>query len=215
MSTHVLRGRGFVDLLKCIMLPSTLLSYLVQWISTFHVISVIPYHAKQLDSNGRELTFELRHLHAHNGSRVLFSDVSKLQGILATKNKYTLRTEKVKIHKPRSHESFLKARWRSMYREESELLPWDGDEVDGPDVNDRETLLFLAKMTYNAYIEPQDEDWYDLGERWTDVRFFTLRYVVCLFLTLLSIIHLGGNRMRMASAAMYLQRRITLLSCCQ
>jgi putative lipase involved disintegration of autophagic bodies len=52
---------------------------------------------------------------------------------------------------------------------ESERVQWEEDEVEGPDVEDRETLLTLAKMTYDAYIEPTDDDWYDLGGDWLPV----------------------------------------------
>lgn len=65
-----------------------------------------------------------------------------------------------------------------MHEGENVHLPWDEDEVDGPDVNDRETLLMLAKMTYNAYVQPTDPDWYELGEKWPNVRVITL---ICLF----------------------------------
>jgi hypothetical protein len=40
----------------------------------------------------------------------------------------------------------------------------------GPDVESRATLLELAKMTNNAYVEPDDPAWYDLGANWNDVR---------------------------------------------
>ena len=48
-------------------------------------------------------------------------------------------------------------------------VEWDDEEIEGPNVEDRQTLLMLAKMTYNAYVEPQDKDWYDLGEGWPTV----------------------------------------------
>ncbi|PAV16217.1 alpha beta-hydrolase [Pyrrhoderma noxium] len=50
---------------------------------------------------------------------------------------------------------------------ESAVLHWEEDEVEGPDVGRRETLLALAKMTYNAYVEPTDADWYELDKEWT------------------------------------------------
>jgi len=45
-------------------------------------------------------------------------------------------------------------------------MDWDEDEVIGPDVTNREALLELAKMTYNAYLEPSDPTWYNLTEKW-------------------------------------------------
>jgi len=46
-------------------------------------------------------------------------------------------------------------------------LAWDDEELTAPDVESRETLLELAKMTNNAYVEPDDPAWYDLGANWT------------------------------------------------
>jgi lipase ATG15 len=48
--------------------------------------------------------------------------------------------------------------------------PWEEDEIVGPDVESRETLLLLAKMTNNAYLEPGEAGWYDLGDGWNAVR---------------------------------------------
>ena len=35
-----------------------------------------------------------------------------------------------------------------------------------PDVRDKDTLVSLGKMTYNAYLEIGGEGWYDLGDRY-------------------------------------------------
>ncbi|GLB35645.1 putative lipase (class 3) [Lyophyllum shimeji] len=53
-----------------------------------------------------------------------------------------------------------------LVRRHSEPLRWTDEEVKGPNVQQRETLLQLAKMTYNSYVTPKDSDWYDLGRRW-------------------------------------------------
>ncbi|KAG5337287.1 hypothetical protein C0989_009933 [Termitomyces sp. Mn162] len=50
----------------------------------------------------------------------------------------------------------------------SHQLQWNEEEVIGPDVESRETLLELAKMTNNAYLCDDDPDWYDLGDSWND-----------------------------------------------
>ena len=42
-------------------------------------------------------------------------------------------------------------------------------DVEGPDVESRETLLLLAKMTNNAYLSPGEQGWYELGDRWNVV----------------------------------------------
>jgi putative lipase involved disintegration of autophagic bodies len=39
---------------------------------------------------------------------------------------------------------------------------WDTTDVLGPNVEERETLLTLAKMTANAYTSPTVSDWYTL-----------------------------------------------------
>lgn len=61
-----------------------------------------------------------------------------------------------------------------MRQGQSTSLDWDEDEIDGPDVTDHDTLLTLAKMTFDAYVEPSDSTWYDLGDRWNSVSIFDL-----------------------------------------
>lgn len=57
-----------------------------------------------------------------------------------------------------------------MLRGQSAALDWHEEEVPGPDVESRETLQVLAKMTNNAYYDgPQEKGWYDLGGNWTQV----------------------------------------------
>lgn len=53
---------------------------------------------------------------------------------------------------------------------QSEPLQWDEEEISSPDVDSRETLLELAKMTNNAYVQPDDPEWYELGGGWNSVR---------------------------------------------
>jgi hypothetical protein len=50
------------------------------------------------------------------------------------------------------------------------MLHWQEDEVPGPDVTRRETLLLLAKMTSNTYFEPGNRGWYNLTDEWNVVR---------------------------------------------
>jgi len=52
---------------------------------------------------------------------------------------------------------------------QTELLDWVEDETIAPEVEHRESLLELAKMTNNAYVEPDDPAWYDIGS-WNSVR---------------------------------------------
>jgi len=70
--------------------------------------------------------------------------------------------------RPSSFTAFSRARTRSIVFGQNERLQWDEEEIVGPDVESRETLLELAKMTNNAYIEPDDSQWYDLGGVWNN-----------------------------------------------
>jgi len=122
------------------------------------------------------LNFELRHLHALSlYGHVIFSDVSsrtldtQING-QDDNNSYTVRTRSTSSFTPPSFAAFSRARSRSIKFGQSERLQWDEEEIIGPDIESRETLLELAKMTNNAYVEPDDPDWYDLGGSWNNVR---------------------------------------------
>jgi lipase ATG15 len=42
---------------------------------------------------------------------------------------------------------------------------WTIDDVQGPNVTDKETVLSLARMAANAYVlDDQDAEWYDVGK---------------------------------------------------
>ncbi|KAH9944828.1 alpha/beta-hydrolase [Amylocystis lapponica] len=120
------------------------------------------------------LHFELRHFHAvSSDAQVLFHDVRPSDSVLAwSPPSHPIRTRRIRTHRPSSFAAFARARTRSMRFQESELLDWDEDELLGPDVERRETLLQLAKMTNNAYLEPGESGWYDLDNKWN---------VVCVF----------------------------------
>ena len=120
------------------------------------------------------LTFQLRHLHATSEhGHVLFSDVDRAapSGNLTTdaSEEYTLDTRIIQSYQPPSLDSINDARYQSMRFGKSAVMDWDEDEIVGPDIENRETLLELAKMTSNAYLPPDDEGWYTLGENWTTV----------------------------------------------
>ena len=120
------------------------------------------------------LKFELRHLHALSPhGHILFSDVSH-QAMHAQfngqNNLYTIQTRMTSSFRPSSFTAFSRARTRSIIFGQNEPLRWDEEDIIGPDVESRETLLELAKMTSNAYIEPDDPQWYDLGGVWNIVR---------------------------------------------
>jgi len=131
------------------------------------------------------LKFELRHLHAVSSSSatVLFSDVSLPElsqtHILSdpsgsTKPTYSIQTSSTKTYRPSSFTSFSNARLRSLHFGENEWVDWKEYEIIGPNVESRETLVELAKMTSNAYLEPDETGWYSLNGTWNTVRLFTL-----------------------------------------
>ena len=134
------------------MLLTKLLSYLTSFLN---FTEIIPHEPTQTESN--ELIFRLKHLHGHTGSRILFSDV-----LSPTSNAFSSISDNIRgIHTQRIRTSFIpnrdeieSARRISMTLGESAVLQWEEDEVEGPDVGRRETLLALAKMTYNAYVCP-------------------------------------------------------------
>ncbi|KAF9526381.1 alpha/beta-hydrolase [Crepidotus variabilis] len=126
-----------------------------------------------------QLQFELRHLHAVSADpspRIVFADVQRheLQSSPSflvdttgtTKFSYDINTRSTKVQKPSSFEAYSNARMRSLRFRESEPVIWQDDETPGPDVENRLTLLELAKMTNNAYVDPDDPQWYDIGN-WT------------------------------------------------
>lgn len=125
------------------------------------------------------LQFELRHLHAVSpSSRVVFSNVNPVLWRNVDED-YSVATRQLSTHRPPSFDVFSAARSRSMRLGQSESLSWEQDEVAGPDVETRETLLTLAKMANNAYLQPDESGWYDLEGNWTSVRFLFLESILC------------------------------------
>ena len=121
------------------------------------------------------LTFQLRHLHAvSEHGHVLFSDVDHAlrAGNLTAyaSEEYTVDTRLLSSYRPPSFDAVRNARHRSMKYGQSTLLDWDEEEIVGPDVESRQALLTLAKMTSNAYLQPDDKEWYPLGKNWSTVR---------------------------------------------
>ncbi|KAG0701595.1 Alpha/Beta hydrolase protein [Suillus ampliporus] len=105
------------------------------------------------------LSFQLRHQHAiTNDSRAIFSNVAPSFAA----DSYTVSTSNVQAHRPQSAKAFHSARLRSIRHDQSEYVLWDTTDVLGPNVEDRETLLTLAKMTSNAYTTTIASDWYTL-----------------------------------------------------
>ena len=158
------------------MLPTSMAGLLVHLFISFFTGN------HRLDNNNVSpaLKFELRHLHAVSSSSatVLFSDVSPelLQSHTlsdpsgSTKVTYSIHTSPTKTHRPSSFASFSNARLRSLRFGKNERIDWKEDEILGPNVESRETLLELAKMTNNAYLEPDETGWYALNGTYNVVR---------------------------------------------
>ena len=159
------------------MLPTLMASLLVHFFISYFTRN------HRLDNNNivsPALKFELRHLHAASSSSatVLFSDVSSPELLQthalsdpsgSTKATYSVHTSSIKTHRPSSFASFSNARLRSLQFGENEWVDWEEDEILGPNVESRETLLELAKMTNNAYLEPDETGWYSLNGTWNVV----------------------------------------------
>lgn len=109
------------------------------------------------------LTFSLRHEHAlAEDSRVVFSDVPPS----LAPTTYAVSTRRLDLLRPSSPSAFSNARTRSMRHAQTQLIKWDDVDTLGPEVESRETLLQLAKMTFNAYAAGpgKPSEWYELGE---------------------------------------------------
>lgn len=157
-------------------LPSTLLTFLSSLLFT----APTPPSPPPPSSNG--LQFTLRQYHAvTQDARVLFHDLPSAASVVSESLSEPLRTRRVPLHRPR-----IPDYWRDpnahaaskQNRGDNDLGDgfnfngggdWEEDEVDAPDVERRETLLALAKMTNNAYMEPGEAGWYDLGGTWNVV----------------------------------------------
>ncbi|KAL0568984.1 putative lipase atg15, partial [Marasmius crinis-equi] len=112
-----------------------------------------------------QLHFQLRHSHAiTNTSRTIFADEHRTS--FTDFETFSIDTIPVNTYRPPSFSSFTDARIRSLRHSESQSLAWSPAEVQGPDVSNRVVLQTLAKMTANAYAQPSDKEWYDLGPDW-------------------------------------------------
>ena len=128
----------------------------------------------------QEIEVRLRHIHAHSGGRVVFKDVHRnhLQAFGAVaETSYSFTPIRQRTYRPRSQSDFFRARevgkrrarQRNYDDEDDVVVTWDEWDVPGPDHASRDTLTALAKMTWNAYMTPDDGTWYDLGDSWPNV----------------------------------------------
>lgn len=141
------------------------------------------------------LEFTLRHFHAHQAARIVLKDVLDHHRLAIAQQTpeynttFSLVPRLTKIQRPRSQQQFFQAREASLRRERKRLrgepveneeiaVVWDEWDVPGPNTGSRDALLVLAKMTWNAYIPPEDGTWYDLGEDWGTVCTISLLQIV-------------------------------------
>jgi len=165
------------------------------------------------------LTFRLRHLHAvSEHGHVLFSDVDHTSYAgnvtVYASEEYTVDTTLLPSYRPPSFDAVRNARYRSMKFGQSTLLDWDEEEITGPDVESRETLLVLAKMTSNAYLQPEDKEWYPLGKNWSTVRLQPLLDPSNSFASACRAMTLVGNLMQTGSGVTSSLPLTTPLSYC-
>ncbi|KAL4064453.1 Alpha/Beta hydrolase protein [Scleroderma yunnanense] len=115
------------------------------------------------------LRFDLRHAHAVSPSgHVVFSDVLRwpASNLGLPRTTHELRTTYISSFRPPSFDEYAEARIRSIRHAQSTDLLWSHERILAPDVESRETLLGLAKMTNNAYVTPNDSAWYALDGQW-------------------------------------------------
>ncbi|TFK28139.1 alpha/beta-hydrolase [Coprinopsis marcescibilis] len=163
------------------MLPTTLTSILVPLLGWFtgHNVANEP-HTTPAQPNRpppqgpSSLQFELRHLHAVSpSSQILFHDVQQDEVQAWNQGhgqdsamQYSIATRPVQRYRPSSFDDYEAARTNSMLTGEVSQLDWELDEIIGPDVEKRDVLLLLAKMSNDAYVDPTDPAWYPLDEGW-------------------------------------------------
>jgi lipase ATG15 len=154
------------------------------------------------------LNFRLRHFHAVTPSAHVYFADGPLHSSLHPDSQpqpLSIPIAPVRTARPPSAAAFSDARALSM-RGQSTALDWEEDDIMGPDVSKRETLLLLAKMTSNAYVEPDTDLWYNLTDEWDIVRsHFEWRF--CMLTRgpdVRSILRLGGSRTMMVSEGTYL-----------
>lgn len=116
-----------------------------------------------------EVSLQLRHLHASTSSgKIAFQDVSLSS--LSLTDVLKARTRTVNTVRPPTFDAHQSARNSLRDRVRAAEIGWLEEQVQGPDVESRETLRTLAMMTSNAYYAPGEKGWYNLGTGWNSVR---------------------------------------------
>ena len=152
------------------MLPTALTALLIPLLNIFVNKDPDDYSPLQI---GPRLRFQLRHQHvAAPSGHVVFSDVRSgpVSSLGSPSTIHELGTTYISSFRPPFFNEYIEARIRSVRRAQSTDLFWSHERILAPHVENRETLLELAKMTNNAYVAPNDSAWYALKEQWVHVR---------------------------------------------
>lgn len=157
------------------MLPTTLFSFLLVLPTPATATQAQVPLTQAPNVKPDPVTLHLRHLHSANASRVLFTDISPAfpsQNANA-ETLYTLDTVLQTRHRPSSFAAHVQTRRHAMRRQaglslsnKSVDITWEEEVIVGPDVTNREALYMLAKMANNAYVLPDESEWYDLEGKW-------------------------------------------------
>ncbi|KAF9348451.1 putative lipase atg15 [Mortierella sp. AD094] len=122
----------------------------------------------------------LRHILHHGGRRYpqLFrrldispEDILLNELLTGESMSHQVKVKKTTTVKPRGEEfkSFRSMGFRAMGISQDQSFgpeSWTREEVDAPDVTDKETIVQLSKMNYNSYTEVASPGWYDLEGNW-------------------------------------------------
>ncbi|CAG8732135.1 19424_t:CDS:2, partial [Racocetra fulgida] len=129
------------------------------------------------DSQGAT-TVTLKHVYHHGSSRFPnlirrkdFNEDSLRAQELASGMTFTHTVKAINGTnvKPSNKHTVEEFQEKSKNEQISLIMDWEDTPMLLPHVEDWETVISLAKMTYNAYTEITDGDWYELGENYGHV----------------------------------------------
>ncbi|RHZ68266.1 hypothetical protein Glove_296g25 [Diversispora epigaea] len=164
----------------------SILLFLISFLTTFNIIwtreEQTEQQAKHVEKNsskrysykstGDPKTFTLKHVYHHCTSK--YPNLIRRKDINETSLRaqelktgasftYTLKGIKGKKMTPTKY-TIDEYRQKSKNEQITLNMDWKTAEEILPDVKDWDTLINIAKITYNAYTLEENEDWYDLGD---------------------------------------------------
>lgn len=128
------------------------------------IISSIHGHPLE-DSLTDTWTVELDQQHSvsDDAGQVYFGSTSPHSESSASR---TLKAVPTLVYQPAWNSAYQDARISSLEQAMSRQVEWIPRTLAAPDVQDRHTLVELAKMAGNAYALPGHSNWYDLDGAW-------------------------------------------------